>query len=127
MPDADLTDPRIVDDLDDHAFLLTLPGGARDSTGRTFPRALRVGPHHNPSRRRVDLSRKRGKTLESASSRLAGQDKAKGSLNKVAVARVLAQVNAGSLPLSRSQREEAWRHLAQHAVELEIPVPPKRF
>ena len=38
-----------IDDLPDEAFALILPGGAKDSSGKTIPRSLRMFPHHLPS------------------------------------------------------------------------------
>src|SRR5215472_2831438 len=38
-----------INNLPDSAFALILPGGKKDSTGRTTPRSLRKLPHHGPS------------------------------------------------------------------------------
>lgn len=37
-----------INKLPDNAFALILPGGQKDSTGRTAPRSLRKLPHHGP-------------------------------------------------------------------------------
>lgn len=127
MADIALT-ARIVEELDDHAFVIVRAGGARDSSGRTKPRTLRIGPHHNPSEREIKQSRVAGgPALQSESVRGASQDRNKGTLNRTAVVKVIAAINSGRLPLSREEREEAWNHMRQHAIELGIRMPPKRF
>lgn len=117
--------PENVDQLDDHAFLIVRPGGARDSTGRTRPRDLRIGPHHEPSRRRIVFDLKGQSGVKADHDR--SQERHKGEVDRRQVVRLLAEVNAGTFPLSRSERVAAWNHLRQHAIELGIEIPPRRF
>lgn len=125
MPDEFRFTPIEIDTLDDHAFLLVKPGGARDSEGKTRPRPLRIGPHHEPSQRRIGLDLKGRGRLHADHDRR--QERHKGKVSRRQVLRLLAEVNAGRLPLSRQERVAAWNHLAQHAEELGIRTPPKRF
>lgn len=120
----DLTDPKIIDDLDDHAFVFVGSGGARDHEGKTFPRVLRFGAHHEPSARTFSVGRRGLSTVNVAGPE---QDKVKGTLSPSAVARTIAEINAGTFPMSRQERESAWKHMRQHAAELDLAMPPKRF
>lgn len=125
MPDEFRFTQAEIDALDDHAFLVIKPGGARDSEGKTRPRALRIGPHHEPSRRRIRLDLRPGARLQADHDRR--QERHKGKVSRAQVLRLIAAVNAGRLPLSREERAAAWSHLIQHAAELGIAMPPRRL
>ena len=125
MADSFEFSPENVDRLDDHAFLLIKPGGARNSEGKTRPSILRIGAHHEPSSRKIVFDLKGKGRLAADHDR--SQERHKGEVNQRQVTRLIAAVNAGTLPLSRSEREEAWSHLKQHAIELGIQPPPRRF
>ena len=56
-----------------------------------------------------------------------GQERHRGNVDRRQVARLIAEVTAGTLPLSRREREQAWNHRRQHAIELGLGMPPRRF
>jgi len=125
---ADLTRQSVIDDLDDHAFVMVREGGQKDAEGKTFPRVLRIGPHHQPSLRRLvfDIS-PANRRMKTEAARDSDQDKTYGTLDPAAVARVAVALNAGRYSLSADERMRAWKHIEQHAKELRIELPPRRF
>jgi len=81
---------KYINDLPDSAFAIILPGGEKDSEGKTVPRTLRKFPHHN-AQGGIDLPH-----LRNANARLPQSD------------------------LSAEQKEQAMRHLAAHKKKLGI-------
>jgi len=81
---------KYINDLPDSAFAIILPGGHKDSEGKTVPRSLRKFPHHN-AEGRIDLPH-----LRNANARLPQSD------------------------LTAEQKEQAMRHLAAHKKKLGI-------
>jgi hypothetical protein len=85
-----------INDLPDSAFALILPGGKKDSDGKTTPRDLRVLPHH----------------------------KADGSLDLPHLKSLLTEKNAlarvSQADLTDEQRAEAEKHLEAHAKDAGI-------
>ena len=136
MAEKSLTQTQI-DRLDDAAFLVVNPGGARDSQGKTAPRRLRVGPHHNPSQREFQAETRAGRRGSNVPFgqkigrrprlKTAHAARSTGELNEVEVRKVIAELNAGSLPVTPQERQTGWLHMAQHAAELGFKMPPKRF
>jgi hypothetical protein len=81
---------KYINDLPDSAFAIILPGGHKDSEGKTVPRSLRKFPHHN-AEGGIDLPH-----LRNANARLPQSD------------------------LTAEQKEQAMRHLAAHKKKLGI-------
>ncbi|MGB9672455.1 MAG: hypothetical protein ACPLZY_04850, partial [Candidatus Norongarragalinales archaeon] len=81
---------RYINDLPDSAFAIILPGGEKDSEGKTTPRSLRKFPHHTADGK-IDLPH-----LRNANARVPQSD------------------------LTPEQKREAMKHLAAHKKALGI-------
>lgn len=98
----------MVNNLPDAAFALILPGGKKDSEGKTTPRSLRMLPHHNASVKSasenssVDLPHLRNALARLEQANISSSQKATARAHLMAHAKELLPSQGGGTPTKKS-------------------------